>query len=64
MDLSVFDAAGRIVKNLIQARAQAGNYTFTWDRTDNAGRPVQSGVYFCRLTTTQGSSAKSLIVVP
>lgn len=64
VDLSVFDAAGRIVKNLIQARAQAGNYTFAWDRTDNSGRSVQSGVYFCRLTTTQGSSATNLIVVP
>jgi len=64
VDLTVFDVTGRIVKNLIRARAQAGNYTFAWDRTDNLGRPVQSGVYFCRLTTIQGSSAKNLIVVP
>jgi hypothetical protein len=47
--ISVFDAAGRRVRNLVEATQQAGMHEITWDGRDDAGRPVGSGVYFYRL---------------
>jgi hypothetical protein len=30
-----------------------------WDGRDDAGRPVPSGAYFCRLETEEGESASA-----
>ncbi|MDH4036476.1 MAG: T9SS type A sorting domain-containing protein [Candidatus Krumholzibacteria bacterium] len=54
--LRVFDAAGRLVRTLVETSQGAGAHDVTFDGRDDAGRPMASGVYFYRLdagTTTQ-----------
>jgi hypothetical protein len=34
-----------------------------WDRTDDRGRQVQSGVYFCRLETNGMVLIRKLVIV-
>jgi hypothetical protein len=54
--LRVFDAAGRLVRTLVDTSEGAGAHDVTFDGRDDNGRPVASGVYFYRLdagTTTQ-----------
>jgi hypothetical protein len=62
VDLSIYDAAGRIVRNLIHARAQTGDYAFAWDRKDRQGQIVPNGVYISRLVTDRGATTRSLIL--
>ena len=47
--LDVFDVAGRHVRTLVDRRVAAGRYAVPWNGRDDRGRPVASGVYFCRL---------------
>jgi hypothetical protein len=47
--LDVCDAAGRVVRTLVNAPMPAGRGTSVWTGTDKAGRVLPSGVYFCRL---------------
>lgn len=49
MTLSVFDASGRLVRTLSSGHASAGGHSLSWNRTDDAGRHVPTGVYFVRL---------------
>lgn len=63
VDLSIYDASGRLVRNLIRARAQAGDYAFTWNRKDDRGQTVPNGVYFGRLITDRGTTASNLILI-
>jgi len=49
--LRVYDASGRLVRVIEEARRQAGNHARTWDGRDEAGRRVAPGVYFYRLDT-------------
>lgn len=44
IDLSVYDASGRLVETLIDGFKVSGNYTSSWS-------PEKNGVYFLRLTT-------------
>ncbi|RMH95468.1 MAG: T9SS C-terminal target domain-containing protein, partial [Calditrichaeota bacterium] len=53
--LKIYDLLGREVKTLVNRRLAAGHYTVQWDGTDNAGRPVASGIYLYRLTAGQPS---------
>jgi len=44
--LSVFDVHGRLVKQLLDERREAGASMVEWDGTDSHGRTVATGVYF------------------
>jgi len=47
--LTVFDLLGRTVQRLVEGRRAAGRHVVAWNGRDEQGRPVASGVYFCRL---------------
>jgi hypothetical protein len=48
--VAVYDVKGRFVKLIVEGILDAGVREFSWDGTDSEGRPVASGVYFCRLS--------------
>ncbi len=48
--LEVFDAYGRRVRTLAAEWHGQGKYFRSWDGTDEAGYPVASGIYLCRLS--------------
>ncbi|MEP7027453.1 MAG: FlgD immunoglobulin-like domain containing protein [Candidatus Eisenbacteria bacterium] len=43
--LNVFDAAGHLVRSLVDGAVSAGNHTVTWNGTDLAGRRAPVGIY-------------------
>jgi hypothetical protein len=49
VQVSIFDAAGRLVKTLQVGTMSAGHNGLQWNGTDERGQPVSSGVYFCCL---------------
>ncbi len=49
--LTVYDASGRLVRNLLSSDLAAGRYQAYWDLTDERGRRVANGLYLCRLET-------------
>jgi DNA-binding beta-propeller fold protein YncE len=52
--LTVFDAAGRQVRTLLDDERAAGPHDVTWNGRDDAGRKLASGVYFYRLEAAGG----------
>ncbi|HUV36705.1 MAG TPA: C25 family cysteine peptidase [Patescibacteria group bacterium] len=63
--LTVHDVAGRLVRTLVDEEQvpRAGGYTVTWNGTNDAGRPVASSVYFCRLSANESSQTKKMVVL-
>ncbi|MFB3910225.1 MAG: agmatine deiminase family protein [Candidatus Eisenbacteria bacterium] len=49
VQLSVYDAQGRLVRRLIDGRVGAGHHEIVWDGTSEAGRNVPAGTYFYSL---------------
>ena len=49
VQLSVYDAAGRRIAQLIRGHRTPGKYVFFWDGGDGRGGRVPSGVYFVKL---------------
>lgn len=60
VELSVFDVTGRRVRQLAHGRLASGSHALVWDGRDDAGRPVVGGVYFVRVTSSDGVSAARL----
>lgn len=47
----VFNVLGEEVRSMAEGVYEAGTHVVTWDATDNSGRAVTSGVYFCEMQT-------------
>jgi hypothetical protein len=58
VDLSIFDATGRRVRELLQGNETAGSHAIVWNRETAAGPGLVSGVYFCRLSA--GASSRTI----
>jgi FlgD Ig-like domain len=50
VSLRVYDAAGRLVRTLVDGPREAGVARVSWDGRDQAGRGARSGIYFVRLS--------------
>lgn len=54
VSVQIYDASGRVVRDLFSGNQYAGNYELMWNGRDNAGEPVGNGVYFARIQTSEG----------
>jgi len=60
-ELSVFDAAGRLVATLVNGDLPAGRHSASWDGRAAGGERVAAGLYFARLTTQQGTVSRRIV---
>jgi hypothetical protein len=63
VELTVYNLKGEKVKELIHGPQTKGRKSIPWDGEDSRGRPVASGVYFCRLKTTRHSEIIRMVLV-
>ena len=62
--LSVYDARGRLVRELADGLFAQGDHTVNWDGTDNTGKGASSGTYFARLRTADGQvNTRNLVLL-
>ena len=61
--LRVYDAAGRLVRTLIEGEMDAGEHVAQWSGTDDRGRRVAAGIYFARLSTRNRGTVKKLVML-
>jgi hypothetical protein len=61
--LLVYDVNGRLVRQLLDGPLPAGLRTVTWDTRDDRDQQVAAGVYFVRLESGGGLSARRLVVL-
>jgi Zn-dependent metalloprotease len=63
VSLAVYDGTGRRVRNLASGSLNAGDHNVRWDGTDDSGRAVAAGIYFCRLESEgKTHSARMLLI--
>jgi len=63
MEAMVFDVQGRRVKTLTEGSFASGTRRISWDRTDESGRLVASGIYFIQLRSGSFARTERLLVL-
>src|SRR5207247_11226148 len=58
VELAIYSAAGERLRTLVAGHRSAGRHNIEWDGRDHGGSLLPSGLYFCRLTTGEGRSAR------
>ena len=61
--LDIFGIRGRLVRTLVDADRDVGNYTVFWDGTDRQGRKVSSGVYFYRMRAGSFAQTRKMVLL-
>lgn len=61
--LVVYDLAGQAVRVLSAGAAPSGVHSVVWDGTDDAGSQIASGVYICRLETSQFRVTRRMVLL-
>jgi flagellar hook assembly protein FlgD len=59
----VFDQLGRKVKTLCNNQLDAGRYSYSWKGIDDNGVLVNSGAYFCRVSTGSENEIIKMVVI-
>jgi hypothetical protein len=61
--LRIYDASGRLIRDLVTADMERGPHHVVWDGRDERGRPMGAGTYFYVLETQSGRLSARLVRV-
>ncbi|MCK5051826.1 MAG: T9SS type A sorting domain-containing protein [Candidatus Cloacimonetes bacterium] len=61
--IEVYNLRSQLVKTLVNDVKGTGDYTATWDGTDNSNKLVSSGVYFYKMKTSNYTATKKMILM-
>jgi len=61
--LEVYDAAGRRISLLVDGYQNKGPHSVRWSAKTPEGRPLSSGIYFCRLTAGKENLSRKITLV-
>jgi len=60
--LRVHDLTGRVVRTLCASSMKRGAYSINWNGTDDRGRELARGVYFCRFSAGDYRATEKLVL--
>jgi len=63
LSLAIYDAEGKIVRSLFAGRKDAGEHGIAWDGRNNAGKPVSTGIYYCRLVAGKNVQSRTIVLL-
>ena len=61
--LRIYDTLGRCVRTLVDGDRSPGGHAVTWDGTDDYGRQVAGGVYFCRIRVSGQNATLRMVLL-
>jgi subtilisin family serine protease len=64
VNLSVYDASGRLITNLADGPFEAGAHSVSWEGRDAKGNPVATGIYFYRMTAPSYAQTRKMVMIP
>ena len=63
VSVSIFDAAGRRVRTLVDEARPAGVHVLRWNGRDDGHQPVSSGVYFYRMHASGFDATRKMVLL-
>jgi hypothetical protein len=63
VNISIFDASGRLVRRLVEERKSAGNFTATWNGKGDNGEALASGEYYYDVKIGDVGAMKKVILM-
>jgi len=62
INLIIYDVSGKAIRKIFSGKLQAGNHNLSWDRKDDTGNKVSSGIYLLKFETVQSRVIEKVVV--
>jgi hypothetical protein len=63
VSLKIYNSGGQLVRTLVSAQQDAGQYAAQWDGRNEQGIKASAGAYWCRLQTEKRDLASKMVVM-
>ncbi len=63
VSLMIFDVQGRRVRTLVDEVMDRGDRHAHWDGTNDDGRAVSTGIYFCRMQAGDFRATRKMVML-
>ncbi len=63
VNVRIYNALGQVVKTLVGKTVPAGRHQVTWNGKDDSGKPVASGMYFCKVVAGNETAVKKMALL-
>jgi hypothetical protein len=63
VSLNVYNVKGQLVRTLVNENQTIGKHTIVWDGQDNNGATATSGIYFYKMTSSNTTETRKMIMV-
>jgi len=63
VQVKIFDASGRLVRNLVNGEQGAGLHSLLFDGRDDNGAAISAGVYYLHVMTEGSSVTEKLLLL-
>ncbi|MEO0225809.1 MAG: T9SS type A sorting domain-containing protein, partial [candidate division WOR-3 bacterium] len=63
VSFEVYDVCGKLIKRLIEGERKAGYYSLVWNGKNEKGKPLASGIYFCKIRAGKFNQTKKLLLL-
>jgi len=63
VQINIYNASGRLVRELVNMQQSEGEHTIVWDATNNRAQKVSDGFYFYELSVDGYSTVEKMILV-
>ena len=63
VSLVIYNVLGQKIKTLVKGQRDAGDYTVTWDATNETGSKVSSGIYFYQITSGSFNQTRKMVLI-
>jgi hypothetical protein len=63
VELRIFNAAGQLVRSLVDATVEPGAYSVAWDGRNAAGVQMPTGVYYYRIDAPSFSETRKMVLL-
>ncbi len=63
INVAIFNSSGQKVRQIYSGTLPGGTYRFEWNGKNDEGTSLSSGVYFYRLTTSERSITRKMILI-
>lgn len=62
VNILIYNSTGKLIRTITDGKLERGTKQFNWNRTDETGQKVATGLYLCKLQVDNHSFDKKLIV--
>lgn len=63
VSIGIYDAAGKLVRTLVNTYLQSGKYEIEWNGSDDYGRNLSSGIYYYKMNSEDFSHTKKMVLL-